>query len=107
MYASLRSPSARGVPSPPRARNLIAGPTSPYAGPAIDHLDLGKEIQMPRVIVTTSKTKRPTFDAPVLLDERVDSIHLDDSHAAMRFVERVGWAISDAEDLERISTGRL
>ncbi len=58
---------------------------------------------MPRVIVTTSKTTRPAFDTPVLLDERVDSIHLDDSHAAMQFVERVGWAISDAEDLERVS----
>lgn len=58
---------------------------------------------MPRVIVTTNKTKSPTLDTPVLLDERVDSIHLDDNHAAMQFVERVGWAISDAEDLERIS----
>jgi hypothetical protein len=57
---------------------------------------------MPRVIVTTNQAERLELEnTPVLLDERVNSIHLDDNHAAMQFVERVGWAISDAEDLER------
>jgi hypothetical protein len=92
------------IPSPRQAPKLIAGPTSHDGGPAIEHLTKSwKGESMPRVIVTTSKTKRPAIDTPVLLDERVDSIHLDDSHAAMQFVERVGWAISDAEDLERVS----
>jgi hypothetical protein len=61
---------------------------------------------MPRVIVTTNQTDRFAPNAPVLLDERVESIHLRDDHASMQFVERVGWAISDAEDLEHISGSR-
>jgi hypothetical protein len=38
---------------------------------------------------------------PVLLDERVNSVHLSSDHAAMQFIERLGWAISDAEEAER------
>lgn len=56
---------------------------------------------MPRVIVTTNEGEPRTASAPVLLSEHVDSVHLDTNHSAMQFVERLGWAISDAEDLER------
>jgi hypothetical protein len=55
---------------------------------------------MPRVIVTIEE-EQPRTNAPVLLNETVDSIHLDSDHAARQFVERLGWAISDAENLER------
>lgn len=50
---------------------------------------------MPRIIVTTD----PTTDhaPPVLLDESVYSIHLDNEHNAAQLIERLGWAISDAE----------
>jgi hypothetical protein len=55
---------------------------------------------MPRIIVTTdpSATAHP---APVLLDERVYSIHLDDDHNAAQLIQRLGWAISDAESTQR------
>jgi hypothetical protein len=56
---------------------------------------------MPRVIVTIDQDKQQAASAPVLLNEYVDSLHLDDSHSAAQFVERLGWAISDAENLER------
>jgi hypothetical protein len=59
---------------------------------------------MPRIIVTSDEG--PHQDAVVLLDEQVHSAHLSEDHPAMQFVERVGWAISDAEDAERDPRGR-
>ena len=52
---------------------------------------------MPRIIVTTDPNERR--DSPVLLDERVYSLHLCDDHAAEQLIERLAWAVSDAEDL--------
>jgi len=55
---------------------------------------------MPRVIVITEH--RSTGDqGAVLLDEQVHSIHLDTEHSAGQFIQRLGWAISDAEEVER------
>jgi hypothetical protein len=58
-----------------------------------------KESLMPRIIVTTEGGTRP--DAPVLLDEWVNPQHLQDEHSADQLIERIGWAVNDAEDLER------
>jgi len=55
---------------------------------------------MPRVIVTTEPSQR-RGDAPVLLDERVDSLHLSSEIAAAQLIERIAWAVSDAERAER------
>jgi len=54
---------------------------------------------MARIIITTEQSERP--DAQVLLDERVCSEHLSDDHSAAQLIERLGWAITDAEDTER------
>jgi hypothetical protein len=35
------------------------------------------------------------------MDERVTSIHLADGHAAEQLVERLAWAVTDAEEAER------
>jgi hypothetical protein len=59
---------------------------------------------MPRIIVTTDQTERG--DAAVLLDEQVQMVHLSTDHSAMQFIERLGWAISDAEDAERVQIPR-
>jgi hypothetical protein len=64
---------------------------------------------MARIIVTADNalgSTRPTQAAgtPVLLDEQVSSIHLCDEHAAEQLIERLAWAVTDAEDAER--TGR-
>jgi len=56
---------------------------------------------MPRVIVMSDEPA----DKTVLLDEQVNSVHLDSEHSAWQFVERLGWAISDAEDAEREQRG--
>jgi hypothetical protein len=54
---------------------------------------------MARIIVMADPTERR--DAPILLDERVCSAHITDNHSATQLIERLGWAISDAERAER------
>jgi len=61
---------------------------------------------MPRIIVTTDPTEQrhtevDQGDTAVLLDERVNSLHLCDDHAAEQLIERLAWAVSDAEDSQR------
>jgi hypothetical protein len=63
---------------------------------------------MPRIIVTTdpSEAAADRRDTPVLLDERVDSLHLSDDHAAEQLIERLAWAVNDAEDTQRSLSAR-
>jgi hypothetical protein len=60
---------------------------------------------MPRIIVTTDPIGARA-DTPVLLDERVHSLHLTDDHAAEQLIERLAWAVTDAEDIQRELTTR-
>jgi hypothetical protein len=65
---------------------------------------------MPRIIVTTDPVSSDLSDeTPVLLDEQVHSVHLSTSHAATQLVERLAWAVKDAEsaERERLSQRRL
>ena len=56
---------------------------------------------MPRIIVTTDPVASDlTDETPVLLDEHVHSVHLSTGHAAAQLVERLAWAVSDAESAE-------
>ena len=59
---------------------------------------------MARIIVTANPGD--SLDAPVLLEESVSSVHLSTDHAAAQLVERLAWAISDAEDAERAQAER-
>ncbi|HXD54327.1 MAG TPA: hypothetical protein VN618_06210 [Solirubrobacteraceae bacterium] len=60
---------------------------------------------MARIIVTAdpaeARRSSAASGAPVLLDERVNSIHLADGHAAEQLIERLAWAVTDAEERER------
>lgn len=61
---------------------------------------------MARILVTTDAVGQRGGSAlldqtPVLLDELVNSVHLCDDHAAEQLIERVAWAVADAEDAER------
>jgi hypothetical protein len=61
---------------------------------------------MARIIVTADPTAerarpRQPESSDVLLDERVSSIHLADGHAAEQLIERLAWAVTDAEESER------
>ncbi len=62
---------------------------------------------MPRIIVTADPvSSKLTDETPVLLDEQVRSVHLSTGHAAAQLVERLAWAISDAETAESARAGR-
>lgn len=62
---------------------------------------------MPRIIVTANPvSSRLTDETPVLLDEDVHSVHLSTGHAAAQLIERLAWAISDAEKAEGASSDR-
>jgi hypothetical protein len=54
---------------------------------------------MPRVLVTTQRSD--ALDPPVLLDESVSPVHLEDDHAAAQLIERIAWAVTDAENFEQ------
>lgn len=50
---------------------------------------------MARIIVTADPSEQ---DAPaVVLDERVYPVHLASDHAAAQLIERLAWAVGDAE----------
>jgi hypothetical protein len=62
---------------------------------------------MPRIIVTADRvSSQLTDETPVLLDEQVHSVHLSTGHAAAQLIERLAWAISDAEDAESVRHDR-
>jgi hypothetical protein len=56
---------------------------------------------MPRIIVTTDAiASKSTDQPPVLLEEHVHSVHLSTGHATAQLIERLAWAIGDAERAE-------
>jgi hypothetical protein len=52
---------------------------------------------MPQIIVQAAPADRP---GGVTLKERVNGNDLNSDHFAGQLVERIGWALEDAEDLE-------
>jgi hypothetical protein len=54
---------------------------------------------MARITVTTEQSERP--DRQVLLDEWIYPDHLCDDRAAAELIQRIGWAVTDAYDVER------
>jgi hypothetical protein len=61
---------------------------------------------MARIIVTADPADGRASAAlsdrtPVLLDEHVATVHLDTSHAAEQLMQRLAWAVSDAEAAQR------
>lgn len=60
---------------------------------------------MPTIIVQTTS---PSGDgaAHITLTERVLATHLDDKHHAGQLIERLSWAVADAEALEQPSDSR-
>jgi hypothetical protein len=59
---------------------------------------------MPRIIITiTTGVGSDRFGPPVMMDEEVRTDHLNDDHSSLRLLERICWAIEDAEELEDAS----
>jgi len=53
---------------------------------------------MPRILIIADPVSQT--DAPVLLDERVPTGELTKGHFADQLVERIGWALVDADSAE-------
>jgi hypothetical protein len=58
-----------------------------------------KEADVPRIIVQSDATE--TEEGAVLLAERVSASHLETDHSCAQLIERLGWAVLDAEEIER------
>lgn len=56
---------------------------------------------MPRIIVIADTPQRANIDAPVLMDEEVRPDRLADAHASQQIIERVAWAVLDAQEVSR------
>jgi hypothetical protein len=60
---------------------------------------------MPQIIVTADKAT-DRAETSVMLKERVNVTDFESDHFAAQLVERVGWAVSDAHEVEQERTGR-
>jgi hypothetical protein len=54
---------------------------------------------MPQIIVTADRTD-DRGEGAVMLRERINVSDFDSDHFAAQLVERLGWAVSDAHDVE-------
>jgi hypothetical protein len=54
---------------------------------------------MPRIIVMSEPDTEG--ERETTLDERVASAHLGDASQSAQLIERVGWAVHDADEVER------
>lgn len=63
------------------------------------HDNMPKEQLVARIIVIADQPQRTHIDAPVLMDEEVRPDHLSDEHTSQQIIERVAWAVLDAQDL--------
>jgi hypothetical protein len=54
---------------------------------------------MPRIIVMSEPST--ASEGAITLDERVASADLRSGHRSAQLIERVGWAVHDADDAER------
>jgi len=60
---------------------------------------------VPEIIITARA--REDEQPPIMLRERVSCRDLESEHFAARLVERVGWAVLDADEVEhRAALGR-
>ena len=55
---------------------------------------------MPQIMVMADQAS----DTPVMLRERVSPADFESDHFAAQLVERLGWAVVDADEVERVDT---
>jgi hypothetical protein len=63
--------------------------------------DTTKEESMPQIIVTADRGAA-FVEGAVTLRERVSVADFESQHFATQLVERLGWAVGDAHEVERI-----
>ena len=60
---------------------------------------------MPQIIVTADQVG-DRQEPPVMFRERVNLSDFESEHFAAQLVERLGWAVSDADKIDRESAKR-
>lgn len=60
---------------------------------------------MPHIIVT-AQGENDGGEGPVMLRERISASDLESRHFAAQLVERLGWAVGDAQEAERAGVER-
>jgi hypothetical protein len=55
---------------------------------------------MPQIIVTADRS-HDRGEAPVMLRERVSASDLESAHFARQLLERLGWAVNDAQEVDQ------
>ncbi len=60
---------------------------------------------MPQIIVTADQAG-DTQEPPVMFRERVSRADFESDHFAAQLVERLGWAVGDADDVDRDTAKR-
>ena len=79
--------------------------TPPEGGhPRIAGQDTTKGRDMPQIIVT-AESGAAFREGAVTLRERVSVADFESEHFATQLVERLGWAVGDADEVERFSEG--
>lgn len=58
---------------------------------------------MPEILVTTNS--RDDGESVVLFKERIGLVDLESDHYSAQLIERLGWALVDADDLEDTRAG--
>jgi hypothetical protein len=54
---------------------------------------------MPRILVITDPIEKP--ERGVMLDEQIATSDITSDHFAHQLIERIGWALADAESSEQ------
>ena len=54
---------------------------------------------MPRILVISESGSER--EGKITLDERISSADMRSGHHAAQLIQRVGWAVHDADDVER------
>ncbi|HEV7584225.1 MAG TPA: hypothetical protein VGO14_00440 [Solirubrobacteraceae bacterium] len=62
------------------------------------HANIARTETVPRILITTEQADEP--DALVMLDERIAASDLTSEHFAGHLIQRIAWALADAETTE-------
>ncbi|MEA2140611.1 MAG: hypothetical protein QOC91_710 [Solirubrobacteraceae bacterium] len=59
---------------------------------------------MSRIIVVPDSAEPQLEGCPVLMDEEVQPEHVQDNHSAHQLIERLAWAVCDADEANQHAT---
>jgi hypothetical protein len=66
---------------------------------SLDANPFGRRDAMPQIIVRADR-RHPMNEGPIMLRERVNVADFESDHFAAQLVERLGWAVNDASEVE-------